>query len=78
MLTEYNTEYLEHRMNYKTLLAAMFCFDYFKNNDDKINICEVIENTAKEMENSNNKKFQNKTPRKSLMTEVEKIMKGVI
>ena len=42
------------------------------------NICEIIEATAKEIENSDNKKFKNKTPRKSLMTEVEKIVKGVV
>ena len=78
-LTEYNTEYLERKMNYKTLLVAMFCFDYFKNdNENKLNMCEIIEKAAKEIENSNNKKFHNKTPRKSLMTEVEKIVKGVI
>ena len=79
MLTEYNTDYLENKMSYKTLLAIMFCFDYYKqNNIDNSNICEVIERTAKEMENSDNKKFNNKTPRKSLMTEVEKIMKEVM
>ena len=78
ILTEYNTEYLEHKMNYKTLLAAMFCFDYFKDDKDNSKICEVIEKTAKELENSDNKKFQNRTPRKSLMTEVEKVMKGVM
>lgn len=80
MLTEYNTDYLERRMSYKTLLAAMFVFDYFKNNDiDRSSMCEVIEKTAEEMENSDNKKFQNRTSiRKSLMSEVEKIMKGVM
>ena len=78
MLTEYNTEYLEHRMSYKTLLVAMFCFDYFKDQDTDTDICEVIEKAAKEIENSDNKKFYNKTPRKSLMTEVEKIVKEVM
>lgn len=80
MLTEYNTDYLERRMSYKTLLAAMFCFYYFKNNDiDRSRMCEVIEKTAEEMKNSDNKKLQNRTPiRKSLMSEVEKIMKGVM
>lgn len=79
MLTEYNTKYLEHRMSYKTLLAAMFCFDYFKNNNmDNYNMCEVIEKTAIKIEKSENRKFNNKTPRKSLMVEVEKIMKEVI
>ena len=78
MLTEYNTKYLEEKMSYKTLLTAMFCFDYFKDNSSKIDICKVIEKTAKEMENSDNNKFKVKTPRKSLMAEVEKIMKGVM
>lgn len=79
MLTEYNTDYLEHKMSYKTLLATMFCFNYFrKNNLDDSKICEVIEKTAKEMENSNNKKFNNKVPRKALMDEVETIVKGVM
>lgn len=79
MLTEYNTDYLEHKMSYKTLLAAMFCFDYFKEDSEgKTRMCEIIEKTANEMENSDNKKFVNRTPRKSLMVEVEKIMKGVV
>lgn len=78
ILTEYNTEYLEHKMSYKTLLVAMFCFDYFRHDENKNKICEIIEKTAKEIENSDNKKFHNRTPRKSLMTEVEKIMKGVM
>lgn len=77
MLTEYNTEYLERKMSYKTLLVTMFCFDHFKN-DDKSNMCEIIEKAAKEINNSNNRKFQNKTPRQSLMIEVEEIVKGVI
>lgn len=76
MLTEYNNEYLEKKMEYFTLLAAMFCFDYFENIDD--NVCEIIEKTAKEIKNSDNKKFKNKTPRKSLMVEVERLMKGVM
>lgn len=78
ILTEYNTKYLEHKMDYKTLLAAMFCFDYFKDNNDKDYMCEIIEKVAKEINNSNNRKFLNRTPRKTLMTEIEIIMKGVM
>lgn len=76
ILTEYNTNYLEHRMNYSTLLAAMFCFDYFKNID--YDVCQIIEKTAKAIEDSDGKKFKNRTPRKSLMIEVERLMKGVM
>lgn len=78
ILTEYNTEYLEHRMNYRTLLTVMFCFDYFRDTEDKNKMCEVIEKVSKVIENSDNKKFQGKTPKKSLMTEVEKIVKEVM
>ena len=55
----------------------MFCFDYFKN-EERHDICEIIEKTAKEIEDSDNKKFKNKTPRKTLMTEVERLVKGAI
>ena len=75
-LTEYNTNYLEQRMSYSTLLAAMFCFDYFKDSDP-IKMCEVIEKTAEKISKSNNKKFNNKKPRKSLMDEIEKIVQEV-
>ena len=76
-LTEYNTEYLEHKMSYRTLLAAMFCFNYFRDSEDKTAMCKIIEKTARELEQSTNKKLNNKTPRKALMSEVEEIMKGV-
>lgn len=79
MLTEYNNKYLEEKISYRTLLTAMFCFDYFKNTNEDITImCETIEKTSQIIENSDDKKFNNKTPRKALMVEVEKIMKGVM
>ena len=78
MLTEYNTYYLEHKMSYKTLLVAMFCFNFFKDEKDKTRICEIIEKAASKLENSDNKKIANKTPRRSLMSEVEEIVKGVM
>lgn len=79
MLTEYDTKYLEQKIDYKTLLVAMFCFDYFKDKDlDSDKICEIIEKSAKIIKESDNKKFQNKAPRKSLMVEVEKIVEGAM
>lgn len=77
MLTEYNTEYLEKKMKYSTLLAAMFCFDYFKNNETDRDICQIIEEVAEKIETSGNKKFNNKSPRKNMMIEVENMVKGV-
>lgn len=77
LLTEYNTRYLEEKMSYSTLLAAMFCFDYFRDKD-KSKMCEVIEATASVIDASNNAKFKNKTPRKNVIAEVENIVKGVM
>lgn len=78
MLTEYNTDFLEHRMKYRTLLTAMFCFDYFKDQYGSIDVCDIIEKAAAIVNKSDNKKFVNKTPRKTMMNEVEKIVKGVM
>lgn len=78
MLTEYDTKYLEHRIKYRTLLVAMFCFNYFRGQYDTVDVCEVIEKAAKVAKESSSTKFYNKTPRKSLMNEVEKIVKGVM
>lgn len=78
LLTEYDTDYLENKMSYRTLLTAMFCFNYFKDSKDKTTMCEVIKKASKAIENSDNKKFANKTPRKNLMTEVEEFVKGVM
>ena len=61
MLTEYNTEYLEQKMSYSTLLTAMFCFNYFKDDSkNKPYMCEIIEKASKEISSSNNRKYQNK------------------
>jgi hypothetical protein len=75
LLTEYDTDYLENKMSYRTLLTAMFCFDYFKDSKDKTTMCEVIKKASKAIEKSDSKKLANKTPRKNLMAEVEKFVK---
>ena len=79
MLTEYNTKYLESKWKYSTLLAAMFCFNYFKDSDisaDKL--CSIIELTAEQIQNSDDKKFKNKILRKPLMNAIEEIVKEVM
>ena len=75
LLTECNEKYLEQRINYRTLLVIMFCFDYFRDKD-KSKMCEVIDKVSVIVENSDNKKFNNKTPRRALMSEIEEIVKG--
>ena len=75
LLTEYDEKYLETKISYRALLAIMFCFDYFKDNKDKTTMCKVIEKAIVKVEQSDDKKFNNKTIRKSLVTAVEEIVK---
>lgn len=78
MLTEYNMSYMENRMSYRTLLAAMTCFNYYKVNDlDRTDMCEVIEKVAKMIIESKDPKFANKTPRKAIIDLVEKYIMEV-
>ena len=41
-------------------------------------MCKVIEEAAIKVEQSDDKKFNNKTPRRTLITAVEEIVKGVM
>lgn len=77
LLTEYDEKYLEHKMSYKTLLTVMCCFNYFKNNN-KTDMCKIIDKTVSIIEKSDDKKFNNKTIRKPLVTAVETIVKEVM
>ena len=75
LLTEYDSKYLEHKISYRTLLVIMFCFDYFRDKDKK-KMCQVIDSVSIIVEKSDSKKFNNKTPRRTLMSEIEEIVKG--
>lgn len=76
-LTEYNTKYLEEKINYRTLLAIMFCFDYFEDGQE-YEMCETIDKLSEALNKSTNSKLLNKKPRHALMSVVEKIMKEEI
>lgn len=75
MITEYNEKYLES-YSYKQLVAVMFLFNYFKDNPNMI--CSVIDEVVERTEHLNNTKFYNKTPKKTMMNEIESIVKEVI
>lgn len=78
VLTEYYTELLEHKMEWKTLLVAMFCFNYFKDKDvDPDTMCKVIMQVSN-IDMSGNKKLNNKVPRKALMDEIKKYVEDVL
>jgi hypothetical protein len=75
LLTEQKMDLLENKWDYKYLLSVMCVFDYCKNNDfDKRNMASLIDKVYKELNNSNNNKFKNRTPRKVLIEYVNEII----
>lgn len=74
MLTEYNSVYLEKEYSFKQLAAIMCMFDYFKDKDKK-HMLEIIDEVIKKTEQLDNKKFYSKTPKKSMMNDIEEIIK---
>lgn len=76
MLTEYNTKYLETQYDFKTILGVMYVFSEYRDKD-KADMCETVDRVVEGLKKVVNKKFYNKVPRKTLVNEVEKVMKGV-
>lgn len=78
MLTEYAPErYLEKKYTYKQLVSVMYCFNYFRDKD-KTNMCQVIDQVVDKVALLDNKKFQQKIAKKTMMNEIEEIMKEVL
>lgn len=76
-LTEHNTKYLTQRYTYKVLAVVMFCFYYYRNKDQSniyLVIDAVVDRVNKEV---NNIKFYGREPKRSMMNEIEKIVKEV-
>ena len=76
MLTEYNSVYLEEQYSFKQLAAIMCMFNYFKDKDKK-RMLEIMGEVIKRTEQLDNKKFYSKTPKKSMMNDIEDIIKEV-
>ena len=76
MLTEYDSVYLEEEYSFKKLAAVMCMFDYFKDKDKK-HMLEIMGEVIKRTEQLDNKKFYSKTPKKSMMNDIEEIIKEV-
>ena len=76
MLTEYDSVYLEKEYSFKQLAAIMCMFDYFKDKDKK-HMLEIMSEVIKQTENLDNKKFYSKTPKKSMMNDIEAIIMEV-
>lgn len=80
MLTEYNPDkYLEIKWSYKQLLTTLFVFSLYETEDrDKNNMCDVIDKAVEIVEQSTDKKFANKTPRKILIDEIERLVCSIM
>lgn len=76
MLTEYNSVYLEEQYSFKQLAAIMCMFNYFKDKDKK-HMLEIMDEVIKRTEQLDNKKFYSKTPKKSMMNDIEAIIQEV-
>lgn len=77
ILVENNNEYLENPWSYKFLLASMCVFDYYKREEkNKKDMPLLIEKVYNEILKSNDKKFNNKTPRKGLIDAINNIIEN--
>lgn len=74
-LTAHNPIYLEKPYSYKQLTAIMCTFNYFKDRND--DFCNIIDKVIKNTENLDNKKFYAKSPKKSIMNEIENIIEEI-
>lgn len=73
-LTEYDTKYLEQKYNFKLLVVICYCFNTYPNRN-KDEVCQLINDVYLRLENLDIKKFYTKKVRKSLINEIEKIVK---
>lgn len=76
MITEYDDKYLEKSYSFRQLAAIMCMFDYFKDKD-KRHMLEIMDEVIKRTEKLDSKKFYSKTPKKSMMNDIEAIIKEV-
>lgn len=77
LLTEYDVTYLEKKYSYKKLFVVMYCFNYF-NNKDKTKMCETIDKMLGKTEMMDNEVFYKSKSKKSIINELENIIKEVL
>lgn len=78
ILTEYNPEkYLETKYPFKQMVAILCVFKTFKDSD-KTNMCQVIEDTLEKVNELDGKIFYNRSAKKKIVTEIEKIIEEVM
>lgn len=77
MLTEYNTIFLEEKMSFKNLVSIMYCFKHYQDKD-KTAMCSTIMNVLEKMKTVSDVKYQKKTIKKTIIKELDEILKGVL
>ena len=77
ILTEYDSKYLENKIKYRSLLAIMFCFKYFKGSIDD-NTCKIIEILEEKLKNTSEIKIRHIKPSKSIIDTIENYVKEVM
>lgn len=73
-LTEYDIKYLEQKYSFKLLVLICYCFSTYTDRN-KNDICKLINKAHEKLESLDIKKFNTKKVRKSLINEIEKIVK---
>lgn len=74
ILTEYNTDYLSKKYTFKELFIIIYIYKEYSNLDDN-KMCKLIDESLKNVNKLNDKKFSSKIPKKSSLNEIENIVK---
>lgn len=77
MLTEYDIKYLNKKYSYKQLVIITYMFFKYKDKN-KNNMCYNINEVVNSQDKLDNKKFYYKTPRKTMLNEIDKLIEVII
>lgn len=77
MLTEYDIKYLNKKYSYKQLAIITYMFFKYKDKN-KNNMCYNINEVVNSQDKLDNKKFYYKTPRKTMLNEIDKLIEVII
>ena len=75
-LTEFDMKYIENKYSYKQLFIVIYMF-YVYRDQKQSKMCEIIDKMVSRQDALDSKKFYSRTPRKSMVNEVEKLYEVV-
>lgn len=76
MLTEYDDKYISKKYSYKQLFIVVYMF-YVYREQDKDEMCEMIDKMVEAQDKLDSKKFNSKSPRRSMTNELERLYEEV-